>query len=1167
MKIDVFDIKEFIDLNNLEEITSPILFQRGNVPDPKGLISNEIFGVDVRSRKWTFAYINLHGHFFNPHIYKAFRRLWRNIDKVVNGDYFYNIDENGLIYKDDEHGRTGIENIYKDWNKINWEKTSGMRNERIDLLTKTKKNVVFMDYQLVIPAFYRDVSLTGSGGETSELNNMYSKLIRLAGVLEDRDMFDFTIHSTYYNMQNLIISIYDYFKVKLEKKNGLIRRYLMGKNTDYCTRSVISAPIFHADSPDHMETDFEHVGIPISQVCSLCYPFMAAWLKSWFENEFITNQETKLIHNGDGTVKIKNPEAYFTDEYIKKMMNRYIRDPEFRFSPIKVPLENGKWGKVAFTGIRYDKNDTSDQSSIQNRPLTVTDLLYMAAYDVTKDKHALITRYPVSDSYGLFIGKIRVISTIKTEICKVGETIYEYYPSIEVGMPEREIATRFKETVIFSSSYLEGIGGDYDGDQVTIKIIWTQEANEEVQSAMESPNFFITATGSNIREIGKEGLQTIYMMTKDSNDKSKVIRDPDTLRKFLNRPAEDYTFTFFNDTFANRRVEDKILRSRYQTNDIVEIPANFNAGENWKFKNTTAIKTTLGRIFFNKIIIEGCGMENVIGFVNRTLAKKSFYALEAEISSHVKEGNLTTKQMRKYIDHRDWMGYQFYAVICASFTEKTLSVPPEVKALKKQLLTKYKKELEAGDEKVCEDIENQLIKKTEELLDDDPGMDFFKSGSKLSTGNNLKNITLMRGAVMNPVTGEYDIITNSFLDGMEKDKFAAHSNALVMGAYPKAVGTADSGYLSKQLSAAMQTQIIDKDGSNCGTTKTLSIHLSSKNKGRFMYRNIKVGANTVMLTPENIDKFIGKEVQMYSPMFCTHEKICARCAGRYDNKFIGLDTNKIATTLTNLNMKKFHDSTIKTEELDPKSIFLLNKKQGVLSSDGKNIILEDSYMELYIPEYFFSPSYKFAEDLGDKYNLFGIVNVGIFSNGKLSYIDTLNCPANLMINVFEMEYREVVLPDGKTPCRVVKYYKKNKLFKNFIVKDSTNAQLFLRSITYGKLPSSIPYSHSAQFWDKNQSMNDVSFGVPSIIEEVVLRVMYRNPANLSQTYAQIAGLPNSKVGDYGYKMVSVRTVCQYASTFSAITFEDFDAMVTTSVNREREHKSEVDSPVENLFKM
>ena len=79
MKIDVFNIKDFIELNNLKEITSPIIFQRGNVPDPNGLLSNEIFGVDVRSRKSTYAYIDLHGHFFNPHIYKAFCRLWRNI--------------------------------------------------------------------------------------------------------------------------------------------------------------------------------------------------------------------------------------------------------------------------------------------------------------------------------------------------------------------------------------------------------------------------------------------------------------------------------------------------------------------------------------------------------------------------------------------------------------------------------------------------------------------------------------------------------------------------------------------------------------------------------------------------------------------------------------------------------------------------------------------------------------------------------------------------------------------------------------------------------------------------------------------------------------------------------------------------------------------------------
>ena len=81
MKIDLFDIKEFIDLNHLQEITSPILFQRGDIPHPNGLISNEIFGVTTKSRRETYAYIDLHGYFFNPDIYKAIRRMFRNIDK------------------------------------------------------------------------------------------------------------------------------------------------------------------------------------------------------------------------------------------------------------------------------------------------------------------------------------------------------------------------------------------------------------------------------------------------------------------------------------------------------------------------------------------------------------------------------------------------------------------------------------------------------------------------------------------------------------------------------------------------------------------------------------------------------------------------------------------------------------------------------------------------------------------------------------------------------------------------------------------------------------------------------------------------------------------------------------------------------------------------------
>lgn len=568
-------------------------------------------------------------------------------------------------------------------------------------------------------------------------------------------------------------------------------------------------------------------------------------------------------------------------------------------------------------------------------------------------------------------------------------------------------------------------------------------------------------------------------------------------------------------------------------------------------------------------MIDGCGMKDVIGYVNEELIKSKFKKVEALVSTNVAQGKVSTSTMVKYINHRDWIGYQFHALICSSFTSRTIQMPKEVQQRKKELLKKYEKELAAGDPKVAEIVEKELVSLTEKLLDDDPGMDFFKSGSKVETGNNLKNIVITRGPVMNPNTGEYEFINNSLMEGMEKEKFTAHSNALILGSYPKAVGTADSGYLSKQLSAAMQTEIIDIDGSDCGTRKALDINITESNAKDFINRNIKFGDGYLLLTPDNIGKYIGKEVKLFSPMYCTGDKICRKCAGSYNNPFIGLDTNKIATTLTNLNMKKFHNNTIKSTALDPKELLILNRKQGVLGTDGKNIILNDKYMEIYVPEFYFDKSYNFAEDLGDHYNVFGILNVGIFNNGgTLGYMDTLNIPSNIMLNVYEMEYRTVFLPGyGNTNCRVVKYYEKNQICKNFLIQDSLNAQTFLRCVIYGKLPNTIPYSKSIQIWHKNQAMNSVNFGVPSIIQEVVLRVMYRNKDNVAEPFSKVIGRADKRVSDYDYKMVSVRQVCQYASTFSAITFEDFDSMVTTSVNREREHRKENDSPVEALFKM
>ena len=76
------------------------------------------------------------------------------------------------------------------------------------------------------------------GGNTDKLNPLYSNLIRMASLLKERNMFDFTLHSTIYNMQNLMVDIYDYFKDKLDGKGGLIRKYLMGNVYDLDVHNI-----------------------------------------------------------------------------------------------------------------------------------------------------------------------------------------------------------------------------------------------------------------------------------------------------------------------------------------------------------------------------------------------------------------------------------------------------------------------------------------------------------------------------------------------------------------------------------------------------------------------------------------------------------------------------------------------------------------------------------------------------------------------------------------------------------------------------------------------------------------------------------------------------------------------------------------------------------------
>ena len=101
------------------------------------------------------------------------------------------------------------------------------------------------------PPFYRDINLQNTDSKkpsVHEINGPYQKLIRLASMLTQGN-FAITLHGTRLNIQQEIVVVYDYFKARIEKKNGFIRQAVLGKSDDYCSRLVISAPQYTKTKP------------------------------------------------------------------------------------------------------------------------------------------------------------------------------------------------------------------------------------------------------------------------------------------------------------------------------------------------------------------------------------------------------------------------------------------------------------------------------------------------------------------------------------------------------------------------------------------------------------------------------------------------------------------------------------------------------------------------------------------------------------------------------------------------------------------------------------------------------------------------------------------------------------------------------------------------------
>jgi len=469
MQVDLIEMKNFVAKNNLKEIVNPVMYDKGYIPTSDGLLSTEIFGVNTKDRKDTYAYISLNGHFLHPFVYKMLKRMNRNFESVVCGTKKFIIEDGKLV--EDEDGETGLEFLYKNWKKIKFEKNlSRLRNERVDLLEVSDRDELFVEYWIVIPAFYRDMNLQKRSPGHHTINEYYSKLIRLSSIIRTSNNFDFVLETTRGKIQQQLEVIYDELKSKIEKKQGLIKKSLLGKSIDYGARLVISAPVFTADRYEDMNVDFYNTGVPLATCCSLFAPFIIAWVKNYFKLEFERMQNKIPMQVEEGKleyIELKDLDLYFNEEYIKKHLDKFIGSYADRFEIVELPTTDeirkkykfkGNLG-LALAGKRYEPENPMTASPLLSRPMTWCDVFYLAAVDVTSDKYVYITRYPMLDYFGTFPTKVSVLSTQETEPIYIDDRLFKTYPKIDLSKSKEQISTLFIDSLMMSNLYLKGLGG------------------------------------------------------------------------------------------------------------------------------------------------------------------------------------------------------------------------------------------------------------------------------------------------------------------------------------------------------------------------------------------------------------------------------------------------------------------------------------------------------------------------------------------------------------------------------------------------------------------------------------------------------------------------------------------------------------------------------------
>jgi hypothetical protein len=627
------------------------------------------------------------------------------------------------------------------------------------------------------------------------------------------------------------------------------------------------------------------------------------------------------------------------------------------------------------------------------------------------------------------------------------------------------------------------------------------------------------------------------------------------MQKILSVEANQITKTLLEDMFASYHDKEtnEFKQSNFVPTELITLTSN-----DYKWVDGK-IETTTGMLLFNRYILERTGIIEHLGYWNRPIDKKGLESLTAEVNNLAILDKITIEQLGQYIDSRDRLGFWCASFLSVSITPSLIRPMDNVNKRKAELFKQYEKEINSDNPVLqtmtVNKIEKELMGMVRENLKSDSGYDLYRSGDG-NLDNNYKTINVMRGSVFNNATKKYDVVESSLMDGVKKKDITPFANSVLAAAYPSAVGTADAGYMAKIILALLQSEHIDPNpDSDCGTTKTIPLTITKKNTKYVLYRYINDNGKKVLTDLHNINNYIGKTVQLYSPQCCERDAICGKCAGRLFHNLgvtnVGLLTTQVTQKLLNLKLKSKHDLS-QNAGIVPEEYVFLHPNKYYAVEDGN--LVNKIKLKLFIP--------RLLEELDgfvrEPTNLscMGIFPVKFYDKNDEEIFKTeMIIPSVLNFNIYNDIQED---PDNY----IVSYEPGSVICSLGMQKSAINVEFFINQIyLYSKSPQ-VPYNLMTELMFRCLEINGVDLTGPSITYELLARRVCRHG---DKSFATVYGT-KPDVDPLGYDKLPFRAAVQQAGILQGVIFQDISKSLQVGLAQTLNGKKPTATPIEKIIK-